>query len=309
MKRQKIIKSVKTGRRNPAAAFFLSLAATGLGQVYNGRYSAGVALFLLRAVSEFIIPAYIHARPENSYINFFAAVLLFNIFVFLFSPVEALLFSLKKRDVQLKRWNSVPVYILFALLNISLLTAGIAADTAFFSIRSFPGEKSSVIFIPGDRVLVKKYITSGPRRGDYIIYRENGSRKTSRVTGTEGDTVEISDRSLVLNSIPSRIGIPGEKPVPGSGLTRLDDLYLETTGPLTYPVRMDFSPEGRKIGTKTIKPAKGELLLTDDNRKLDTFFRLVKREQVLGRIEGVIFSTNPGRLLLKPFVREKGKSQ
>jgi signal peptidase I len=300
MNEQKIIKSVKTGRRNPAAAFFMSLAATGLGQVYNGRYSAGAALFLLRAVSEFIIPAYIHARPEKSYINFFAAALTFNLIVFLISPVEALLFSLKNREIPLKKWNTLPVYILFALLNISVLTAGLLVNSAFFSINAFPGETSSLIFTGDDIVLVKKYISSDPVRGEYIIYHKDGLRKASRVAGTEGDTVEISSSSLVLNSVPSRIGIPEEKLPLNEGAAGGEDLYLETAGLLTYPVRIDFSPDLEKSGKTVITPGRGEILLVDDNRKRENFFRVVKREEVLGRIEGVVFSGEPGRIFLRP---------
>jgi signal peptidase I len=305
MNEQKIIKSVKTGRRDPAAAFFMSLAVTGLGQVYNGRYSAGAALFLLRAVSEFIVPAYIHARPEPSYINFFAAALAFNLIVFLISPVEALLFSLKNREVPLKKWNTLPVYTLFALLNISVLTAGLLVNSAFFSISPFPGETSSLIFTGDDIVLVKKYTSSNPAWGEYIIYREDGTRKASRISGTEGDTVEISSSSLVLNSLPSRIGIPDEKLSLKKGPAGGEDLYLETAGPLTYPVKIDFSTEKGKEEKRIITPGRGEFLLIDDDRKKEGFFRLVKREQVVGRIEGVVFSKEPGRLFLRPFVRGK----
>jgi signal peptidase I len=302
MNKQKIIKSVKTGRRDPAAAFFMSLAVTGLGQVYNGRYSAGAALFLLRAVSEFIVPAYIHARPEQSYIDFFAAALSFNIIIVLISPIEALAFSLKNREVQLKKWNSVPVYAVFSLLNILVLTAGLLVNSVFFSISAFPGEKSSLLFNPADIVLVKKYTSSVPGRGEYIIYHEDGARKASRITGTEGDTVEISSRSLVVNSVPSRIRIPDEKLPLKGGLTGEEDLYLETAGPLTYPVKMDFAPEKGKEEKRIITPGNGELLLVDDDRKQEVFYRVIKREEVVGRIEGVVFSGEPGRLFLKPFV-------
>lgn len=302
MNRQNIIKSIKTGRRKPAAAFFMSLAVTGLGQIYTGRYSAGVALFLLRAVSEFIVPAYIHARPGNSSIDFFTAALIFNIIVLLISPFEALLFSLRNRETQLKQWNSLPVYAIFTLVNISLLTAGIAVNTAFFTVRAFPGEKFSIIFTTNDIVLVKKYTSPGPGRGDYILYNENGKEKTSRITGIQGDTIEISKRSLVLNSIPLKIGVPDGKNFFGREFTRLDDLYLETNGSITYPVKIDFSRNKRNPVVKIVKPGNGEFLVTDDNRKKDPFFRLIKREQIIGRIEGVIFSKKPERLLLKPFV-------
>ncbi len=305
MNKGKIIKSVKTGRRNPATAFFISLAVTGLGQLYNGRYSAGLAFLLLRAVSEFIVPAYIHTRPGNSYIYFFTGTVLFNLFVWIASPLEALYFSLRNREVELKKWNSVPAYTAFALLNISLLTAGAAVNTAFFSIREVPREKSSLIFTPGDYLLVKKYTSSDPEKGEYIIYRDDDRLKTSRITGVRGDTVEISRRSLILNSVPLRIGIPEEKLLSGRGITGLEDLYFETIGSLTYPVRIDFSGGKDKTGVKRIKPAEGEVLVTDDNRKTEDFFRLIKREQIIGRIEGVIFSKKPGHLFLKSFVKEK----
>ncbi len=305
MNNRKIIKSVKTGRRNPATAFFISLAVTGLGQVYNGRYSSGAVFLLLRAVSEFIIPAYIQTRPENSSIYLFTGAVLFNLLVWIASPLEALYFAHRNREVELKQWNSVPAYAVFALLNISLLTAGVAVNTAFFSARNFPREKSSLIFTPGDTVLVKKYTSSVPEKGEYIIYRDDDRLKTSRITGSRGDTVEISRRSILLNSVPLRIGIPEEKLLSGRELTGLDDLYFETTGSLTYPVRIDFSGDKGDTGVKTIKPAGGEFLVTDDNRRVKDFYRLIRREQIIGRIEGVIFSKKPGRLFLKPFVKEK----
>ena len=183
-----------------------------------------------------------------------------------------------------------------------------------FSIRSsfadwndVPTGSMQPSILVGDRIFVNKlaydfkvpfttwHITEWgqPSRGDIVVFYSphDGQRLVKRVIGLPGDTVALRDNRLYLN------GLEVKQETIGAGTTAGDQagsarLYLEFLPGQTHSIALIPGT----MATRTFGPYRvpeDHFFMMGDNRD-DSFdsryFGPVKRNQILGRANAVVFS-------------------
>jgi signal peptidase I len=192
--------------RSPLAAALLSLAATGLGQIYCGRIVRGLVMFL---GSLLFAPAIVAAAllPAATVVLVgLILALLAVLVVYVFSVVDAFRLARRAADpYEPHDYNHPLVYALFILVGLTYPAGGLyVIRTSAFEAFEIPTRSEVPTLLPGDRVLVNKttYRRRFVRRGDQVVFRvasEPGLNWVKRVIGLPGDTVEVKDNVVFVN--------------------------------------------------------------------------------------------------------------
>ena len=221
----------------------LSLAATGLGQIYCGRIARGLVMFL---GSLLFAPAIVVAAllpPATVVLVGLILVLLTVLGVSIFAVVDAFRLAHRGRDLfQSMDYNHPLVYALFILVGLTYSAGGLYfLRSSVFETFAIPTASEVPTLLPGDRVLVNKttYQRRFVRRGDEVVFRvrsESGLNWVKRVIALPGDTVEVKDNEVVVNGQP----LPRE-PAPRASLGTASplvkgELFEETNAGRRYRI-------------------------------------------------------------------------
>ena len=118
----------------------------------------------------------------------------------------------------------------------------------------------------------------GPARGDVVVLTapDTGIVLLKRVAAIPGDRVRVRDGALEVNGAPVPIEVR-------------DGVALEALGAEPHPLDLDDGG-GPDLGPLTI-PRDRYLVLGDNrgNSRDGRYFGLVKRDAILGHVEGVLF--------------------
>jgi len=192
--------------RSPLVAVILSLAATGLGQIYCGRIARGLVMFL---GSLLFAPAVVAAAllpPATVVLVGLILALLTVLGVYVFAVADAFRLARRGRDhFQPEDYNHPLVYGLFVLVGLTYPAGGVyATRSSAFEAFMIPTASQAPTLLPGDRVLVNKTTYRGRfvRRGDQVVFRvplEPGRHWVHRVIALPGDTVEVKDNEVLVN--------------------------------------------------------------------------------------------------------------
>lgn len=192
--------------RSPLIAVMLSLAATGLGQIYCGRIVRGLVLFL---GSLLFAPAIVVAAllpPATVVLIALVLALLTVLGVYVVAVVDAFRLARRGRDLfQPSDYNRPLVYVLFILVGLTYSAGGMYfLRSSVFEAFVIPAASEAPTLLPGDRVLVNKttYQRRFMRRGDEVVYRvasKPGMNWVKRVIALPGDTVEVKDNKVFIN--------------------------------------------------------------------------------------------------------------
>src|SRR5580765_3871954 len=202
--------------RSPFIAVILSLAATGLGQIYCGRIVRGLVMFL---GSLLFAPAIVVAAllpPATIVLVGLILALLTVLGVYVFAVVDAFRLARRGRDLfQTMDYNHPLVYALFILVGLTYSTGGLYfIRSSVFEAFAIPTASEVPTLLPGDRILVNKttYQRRFVRRGDDVVFRvpsQPGLTWAKRVIALPGDTVEVKDSEVFVNGRPlSREPVP-----------------------------------------------------------------------------------------------------
>lgn len=184
----------------------LSLAATGLGQIYCRRIVRGLVMFL---GSMLFAPAIVAAAllpPATIVLVGLIVALLAVLGVYVYAVVDA--FRLARRgsdDFRPTDYNHPLVYALFVLVGLTYAAGGLYfIRSSVFEAFRIPTASEVPTLLPGDRILVNKttYQRRFLRRGDEVVYRvssEPGLKWVKRVIALPGDTVEVKDNEVFVN--------------------------------------------------------------------------------------------------------------
>lgn len=255
--------------RKPWLAGLLSLAATGVGQVYNGQWKKGVGFF----AAEWLV-----AMSMIGFWKDFAAMLLcvsillgYNLFV----AGEAYATARKLSEYRPQPCNRWWVYALCLLVSIG---SGYALESVvegyFFRAYTSPTGSMLPTLQIGDRFMVEILAGDDPvERGQIVVFASTeteGRDFVKRVVGLPGDTVEIRDRMVLINGQP------------------LEEPYTRHTKSDRAPVRDNFGPV-------VLEP--DAYFLLGDNRE-DSFdsrwLGPVNRMEIKGRARYIYFPADMG---------------
>lgn len=276
-------------KRVGIAALLALISGGFLGVLYVGRgrlalsYFFGAFLFVCGCIALYMaVPLTIPAI--NSYEEFhtyYQAVL----FVILGGVGAALaIHALRSTPEAPRPWFSRWYGLLGAYVLSMTILLGLSGLLRAFVIEPFsiPGGAMQPTINPGDdffAVLIA-YRTRAPQRGDIIVYTrpENGLKYVHRLVGIPGDTVEISDGVLSINSevVPCA-------PV-GSGTTPC----VETLGAHRYMTFPGFTGRYSSVPA-TVLPADAYYVM-GDNRDFSFDSRAagpILRDSIKGKVIGL----------------------
>ena len=192
--------------RSPLIAVILSLAATGLGQIYCGRIVRGLVMFL---GSLLFAPATVVAAllpPATVVLVGLILALLTVLGVYVLAVVDAFRLARRGRDLfQSMDYNHPLVYALFILVGLTYSAGALYfIRSSVFEAFEIPSASEVPTLLPGDRFLVNKttYQRRFVRRGDEVVFRvssEPGLNWVRRVIALPGDTVEVKDNEVFVN--------------------------------------------------------------------------------------------------------------
>jgi len=294
---QKIIKTVKTGSRNPVSAFLYSICFPGLGQIYNSDIVKGIAFFSLRTISIMTIPVYSVIKRSDSYITLFTAMIGISILITILSSIEAFVFAKKEKSIPLKKYNSCLFYITFAVISILTTLLALIILFSIFNIEKISDIDPGPALDNGEFVLIKKYMPQGIKKGDLVIFNRD---QAGRILGLEGDTVKLINNKFYVNNEPLIIGIFNEKESNKFSLEYNEDIFSEKINTRKYPIRLKFS---KKLNLKKfIKVNKNKAVIVKDNRINKIYIKKIPIQSIRGRIEGIIFSKKFKKILMEPSI-------
>jgi signal peptidase I len=192
--------------RSPLVAVILSLAATGLGQIYCGRIVRGLVMFLGSLLFAPVIVVAALMPPSTGVLVGLILALLAVLGVYVFAVVDAFRLARRGRDhYQPKDYNHPLVYALFILVGLTYPAGGLYfIRSSVFEAFEIPTASEVPTLLPGDRVLVNKttYQRRFVRRGDEVVFRvasEPGLNWVKRVIALPGDTVEVKANEVFVN--------------------------------------------------------------------------------------------------------------
>jgi signal peptidase I len=277
-------------KRNPIISLLLSVIAPGLGQIYNGQLKKGIFLY---GTGIFLL-----------LIRYFACSTFYGLLIWwlLFLPLypyiilNALLFSLKTKVINLKLYNKWYIYLLcIPIMN------GIFFRTLFLNLNFGPKAYSIVsqsmlpALQPGDLLIVNcvygfrnsKTLTletwtpeSKPKRGDVIVYAfppDPSKDYLHRIIGLPGERIQIINKKVYI-----------------------DGKLMETPGAVSDDPAIIPAPDGpggspRDNLGPVVVPANAYFVMGDNrDHSFDSrFWGVVPLKSIIGKASYIYFSRDP----------------
>lgn len=196
----------KTKKRNPFLAALLSLAFTGLGQVYNGKAALGIVFFLISGAL-FLLWG-VSGGPHH-FIGLVAYAIV-GIVLWLFIAVHAFIQARRMGETELKRYQRTAVYAFFILVSLgSNFVPARMWMSPFLGISPYKMATASMrpTLQKADFLMTnpRAYRNQAPQRGDLVNFeypRDSTKQFVMRVIATEGETVEIKDQRVYIDGEP-----------------------------------------------------------------------------------------------------------
>ncbi|MEZ7196848.1 signal peptidase I [Pseudodesulfovibrio karagichevae] len=250
--------------RNPWLALVLSLAAVGLGQVYNGQWKKGAGFYLAELLVALVMVLF--------WADFAAMLLCVSILLGynLFVAGEAFATARKSSGYTFKPCNRWWIYLLCLAVS---LGSGAAFERVvkgwFFKAYEVPSASMLPTIRVGDHFMVEVLEPEDAlKRGDIVIFcmpETRGRDFVKRIVGLPGETVEIKARQVFVDG------------------AALSEPYVCYTRQGNLPVRDIFGP---------VTLGAGEYFLMGDNRE-DSFdsrwLGPVPRDKITGRAGYIYF--------------------
>lgn len=277
-------------KRNPFYAVLLSLAATGLGQIYCGNFKKGVILFCLGFVFiPITLSFYLPIDPCTLYPAVICS-LIFSALVFLYAAADAWWLSKKTSgEYTLKKFNKWYIYLIMIAISLAypLLYANFVKSNIVHAYK-IPSSSMIPAILPGDYLFanISIYTRMAPERGDIVVFINPNQRHITfikRIIGLPGDSIEIKNNIVIINNSP----LSYTPAFPENG-TRTDrTTLLEHNLGKAYKIGLTHDSEASSDFPKIIIP-NGHCFVLGDNRdtsKDSRHFGPVPLRDIIGRAE------------------------
>jgi signal peptidase I len=262
--------------RNPFIAALLSLLASGLGQIYNGKGALGLVFFLISIALPFLWGVSGWPRHFTGLVAFVIADIVFWLFIIVYAFIQAR----RIRETKLKKYQTPGVYAFFIILSLSLMIF-FPARIWMSSLGVSPYKMATASMMPTlqkDDFLMtdpKAYDDQAPKRGDLVVFEyppDPTKQFLMRIIAFEGETVEIKNKQLFIDGEPLQESYKVHEDI------AMDNIR-DNFGPLKIPAgycfvlgdNRDNSYDGRYWGALPLANVIGKALYiywTKDKKKI-----------------------------------------
>jgi signal peptidase I len=276
----------QSGKRRLAwLAVGLSIIMPGVGHVYCGRMTRGLAFGLFYGVAiPVVLGMLAYASPASTVVfGFLMVAAAFGVAIA--AALDTYWLARRTRpDYQPKAYNHAAVYVLIGLMiQGSSVGYALHVRSSLFEAFRVPAASEYPNIVPGDRILANKmaYGKADPEVGDIALFRPpDGNWRThyvKRIVALGGETVEMKDGVLYVNGepLPRRQIGSGSMQIRGeNGATRTvsGEVFTEVNGSATYKIFLAANPpEAANDFAKTTVPEYHCFVLGDNrNYSLDS---------------------------------------
>jgi signal peptidase I len=299
-----IIKSESKLKRYPVLAFTLSFVFTGLGQIYNGDFSKGIVFFILRILSISFIPLYVILQNSFS-IMFALAAMAIHVLVWLISSAEAVYSTKGKHAYNLKKYNTILFYFFYGIVNSVFIIFSILLATSLLSIKEIQTNNMNPVLLKNDYILINKYAVKNAGVGDIIFFSSNNNFSAGRIIAGDADMIKKKGNNYFINDTALTYTIISKPELDKMGLANSEDLFFEINGEKKYPVKLKSGNSKDARASELITLAKGEFLITFDNRSKNDSYEAITLGSVIGRVEGIVYSKEHKRIFNMMYLQGK----
>ncbi|MFW6128683.1 MAG: signal peptidase I [Candidatus Aminicenantaceae bacterium] len=303
---------MKSKKRIPILAAFLSCIGIGLGQIYNTQLKKGIIFFLVLMLCPFLI------FMAALYFHFvgMVIVLLLSLTFILFMIIDAWYVAAKKKVTVLKSYNTFDVYLFYALIT------GLIFNLYFFGGGELISQKVGIkmysvstasmepTLLIGDHIFVDKnyYKRNEPQKKDLVLFQSPQDSRymhLKRVVAMEGDKIKIRNKQVFINDKLIReayIPIPTQKILTEENQYDYIKVQQDNFGPAIVPENhcfilgdnRDNSYDSRHFGFLPLKNIKGKPLFICFSSQLESIDFVT--ESNLKRLFKTLFTIRPERI-------------
>jgi len=287
--KDKLISSAHDTGRSRMVAFAGSLFFTGLGQVYAGAASKGVVFLLLRIAVAGIFPVLLFYNREFSLFYTMAGCVLIDVIIIISCAAHAAVIAGKSGGISFKRYMRPSLYVAYSIVILLLLVFMYGMLYSMVSVTTMRSSRMEPIMMEEDTILVVRFPGLVPSVGDTMVISSGEDNMIRRVVAAGPENVIIKGTSIRIDNTALERTIMTDDIAARLKISNREALYLERNDDAMYPVMIP-EQNRQKGGTSMIYLAKGQYLLAADNRTGDDWFLKVSRNQLAGRVVGVLYS-------------------
>ena len=269
----------------------MSIALTGMGEVYSGYPMRGIIFALMRVMSCLAVPFYSATNTESPLLTEIIISMILFLSITIISPLNSLYISMKNNKIILSKFNSAGFYSAFIISNIIITIFSISVFSASFSILITKKEFRPFIEA-GDIIVVKKIGNKTYKKGNLVI--RSDSPEIIRIISIPGEKVSYRKGRFSIDNSELALSIFNDIDLKSFSLTEYN-VISESNGDYSYPVL-----QNPKKFQFTYNLKDNEYYAVPDDRNMTEGFQIVKPENLLGKVEGILFSYKRSDFIIKP---------
>lgn len=296
-----ILSAAISRKRPPWISPALSFFCPGLGQLYNADGPKGIVLTMVFLLSVLFIPVYCVAYGNTISIKVILFITVAAVCFWGYGITDAAIVARRNREIALRRYTIAPVYAAYVAVSLSIFAGAFFALLACISLTRIDGDSMAPALQDGEWVLVNRYEGKRVRASDVAIYNSDKGGRIGRIIAIPGETVVKNGASFLINNEALTLGVFSPADISRYGLVNSEELYFEVRDNVRYPIRASSSAVARRLrGTAWIRLKEDQLFVADDDRIDSAGEGIIRRSDIAGRVEGIVFSLRPGRIFIKP---------
>jgi signal peptidase I len=217
--------------------------------------------------------------------------------------VEGFIRAKQRGSIMLKPFNSLRVYIAFAMISAATTAITVFMTVTFFTVVTAQGIIMEPTFSRNEILLCNRFTIRSLQGGDTVLYRHEGSFRIGRILAKGGDTIAYTHNTFMVNNIPLSLGVFTDAGRAERGLGNDTRLFSELNSNRKYSVYHSIEKENPLIPEGTVlNVGKQHFFIAGDNRTGKFSYSMPHADSIIGRIEGILAGTSLRRYLQKPFV-------